>query len=59
MNRVGLFFGSFDPPHIGHVNVVAGVINSGLVDQVLVIPAYQNICPIQVCYVLYGIRQPS
>ena len=20
--RVGLFFGSFDPPHIGHVNVV-------------------------------------
>ena len=38
MNRVGLFFGSFDPPHIGHVNVVAGVINSGLVDQVLVIP---------------------
>ena len=43
MNRVGLFFGSFDPPHIGHVNVVAGVINSGLVDQVLVIPAYQNV----------------
>lgn len=41
--RVGLFFGSFDPPHIGHVNVVAGVINSGLVDQVLVIPAYQNV----------------
>ena len=22
--RVGLFFGSFDPPHIGHVNVVSG-----------------------------------
>lgn len=22
--RVGLFFGSFDPPHIGHVNVVMG-----------------------------------
>ena len=41
--RVGLFFGSFDPPHIGHVNVVAGVINSGLVDQVLVILAYQNV----------------
>lgn len=37
MNRVGLFFGSFDPPHIGHANVVTGVINSGLVDQVLVI----------------------
>lgn len=32
-----------DPPHIGHANVVTGVINSGLVDQVLVIPAYQNV----------------
>lgn len=41
--RVGLFFGSFDPPHIGHVNVVTGVINSGLVNQVLIIPAYQNV----------------
>lgn len=41
--QVGLFFGSFDPPHIGHANVVTGVINSGLVDQVLVIPAYQNV----------------
>lgn len=30
--RVGLFFGSFDPPHIGHVNVVMGAINSNQVD---------------------------
>ena len=43
MNRVGLFFGSFDPPHIGHANVVMGVVNSKLVDKVLVIPAYQNV----------------
>ena len=41
--RVGLFFGSFDPPHIGHVNVVMGAINSNQVDRVLVIPAYQNL----------------
>ena len=41
--RVGLFFGSFDPPHIGHVNVVMGAINSSQVDRVLVIPAYQNL----------------
>ena len=34
--RVGLFFGSFDPPHIGHVNVVMGAINSNQVDRVLV-----------------------
>lgn len=38
--RVGLFFGSFDPPHIGHVNVVMGAINSSQVGRVLVIPAY-------------------
>jgi nicotinic acid mononucleotide adenylyltransferase len=31
--RVGLFFGSFDPPHIGHVNVVMGAINSNQVDR--------------------------
>ena len=43
MNRVGLFFGSFDSPHIGHANVVMGVVNSKLVDKVLVIPAYQNV----------------
>lgn len=41
--RIGLFFGSFDPPHIGHVNVVMGAINSNQVDRVLVIPAYQNL----------------
>ncbi len=41
--RVGLFFGSFDPPHIGHVNVVMGAINSSQVGRVLVIPAYQNL----------------
>lgn len=33
----------FIPPHIGHANVVMGVVNSKLVDKVLVIPAYQNV----------------
>lgn len=37
--RVGLFFA----PHIGHVNVVMGAINSSQVGRVLVIPAYQNL----------------
>lgn len=40
---VGVFFGSFDPPHIGHTNVIVGALNSGKVDKVLVIPAYQNV----------------
>lgn len=40
--RVGLFFGSFDPPHIGHVNVVMGAINSSQVGRVLVIPEWHK-----------------
>lgn len=40
--RIGLFLGSFNPPHIGHVNIVREVLNSKLVDTVWVIPAYQN-----------------
>lgn len=38
----GLFFGSFDPPHIGHVNIVTSVLNSKWVDKVIVIPAWKN-----------------
>lgn len=40
--RIGLFLGSFNPPHIGHVNIVREVLNCELVDYVWVIPAYQN-----------------
>lgn len=36
---VGIFFGSFDPPHIGHVNVVTAALNSGKVDKVIVVKA--------------------
>lgn len=39
----GLFFGSFDPVHIGHVNVVTTALNSGKVDKVIVIPAYKSV----------------
>lgn len=39
----GFFFGSFDPPHIGHVNVVTTALNSGLVDEVKVIPAFKSV----------------
>lgn len=40
--RIGLFLGSFNPPHIGHVNIVREVLNRKLVDTVWIIPAYQN-----------------
>ena len=40
---VGVFFGSFDPPHIGHVNIVTAALNSSIVDKVIVIPAYKSV----------------
>lgn len=43
MPKVGLFFGSFDPPHIGHVDLVTSALNAKVVDQVMVIPAWQNV----------------
>lgn len=38
----GIFLGSFDPPHIGHLSVVSECLNNG-VDQVLIVPAYKNL----------------
>lgn len=40
--RVGLFFGSFDPIHIGHISVITKVLNDGYVDKVIVVPAWHN-----------------
>lgn len=38
----GLFFGSFDPIHIGHISVVTKVLNEGYVDKVILVPAWHN-----------------
>ena len=40
---VGVFFGSFDPPHIGHVNIVTAALNSSIVDKVIAVPAYKSV----------------
>lgn len=42
MKKIGVFFGSFDPIHIGHLNVATSVINSKLVDEVVMVVAYSN-----------------
>lgn len=41
VERVGVFGGTFDPPHAGHVAIVTFVLSHGLVDKVLVIPTGQ------------------
>lgn len=37
--RVALFGGAFDPPHNGHLIVLSCLLNSGLVDEVWVVPS--------------------
>lgn len=41
--KIGLYLGSFDPIHIGHVAVINAINNSGLCDYVRVIPAWRNV----------------
>lgn len=40
--KIGLLLGSFDPIHIGHIAIASKVLNEGLVDKVLFLPAVQN-----------------
>ena len=37
-----LFGGSFDPPHLGHMEIVKKVLELDGVDKVLIVPAYLN-----------------
>ncbi|WP_188206224.1 nicotinate-nucleotide adenylyltransferase [Alkalibacillus aidingensis] len=41
MSRIGLFGGTFDPPHIGHVSICQTVIKELKLDEVWLIPTYQ------------------
>ena len=37
-NRLGIYIGSFNPPHLGHIDVVNYLLNSNYVDKVLIVP---------------------
>ncbi len=41
MSRVGIYGGTFDPIHLGHLHVITQLFEKDLVDQLLVIPAGQ------------------
>ena len=39
MSRVGIYGGTFDPIHLGHLHLIAQLFEKDLVDQLLVVPA--------------------
>ena len=39
MSRVGIYGGTFDPIHLGHLHVITQLIEKDLVDHLLVVPA--------------------
>ena len=41
MSRVGIYGGTFDPIHLGHLHVITQLFEKDLVDQLLLIPAGQ------------------
>ncbi len=40
LRRIGIFGGSFDPPHVGHVMLVQDVIDALQLDRMQVVPAF-------------------
>lgn len=38
--RIGIFGGSFDPPHVGHTEICKWLFNKGLIDKLFVIPCF-------------------
>jgi nicotinate-nucleotide adenylyltransferase len=40
MKKIGFFGGSFDPIHLGHLNLAVQLLESGAVDEILFCPAY-------------------
>lgn len=40
--NIGIYLGTFNPPHIGHLNCLYRALESQIVDKILVVPAFKN-----------------
>ena len=40
MERIGIFGGSFDPPHIGHISAARQAVEALQLDKLLLMPAH-------------------
>ena len=40
--RIGLFGGTFDPPHNGHIHLILSLLEAHHLDRVLIVPAQSN-----------------
>jgi nicotinate-nucleotide adenylyltransferase len=38
--RAGIMGGTFDPPHLGHIKIAESFLDSGLIDRLIIVPAY-------------------
>lgn len=41
--KIGLLLGTFDPIHVGHINMATLALNSRIVDEVIFVPTMQNV----------------
>lgn len=39
MKKIGIFGGTFDPVHIGHIECIKHILNNTILDQIIIIPA--------------------
>jgi nicotinate-nucleotide adenylyltransferase len=40
--RIGIYGGTFDPPHLGHINAAKKAINDLKLDRLIIMPAYTS-----------------
>lgn len=40
--KLGIFLGSFDPIHMGHLNIISTIINYNILNKILIVPSYCN-----------------